>query len=175
MDYERLVSRHKDAVYRQMVRVCGNHDDAEDVLVEALLAAYRSLPQLRDEDAFRSWLAIVGRRVCSRIQKQESLRPVLSLSGLSEAEMASLGHYSDPETQAALDEMASHVQGIVKMLPTSLRGVYTSREILGHSAEETATELGITVAAVKSRLHRARSLVRKDLDQCICPLDALSL
>ena len=43
MDFERLSHQHKDAVYRQMVRVCGNREDAEDVLIEALLKAYRSL------------------------------------------------------------------------------------------------------------------------------------
>ncbi len=57
MNFETLVNQHKDAVYRQMLRVCGNHADAEDVLIEALLKAYRHLDQLRDSVAFRAWLA----------------------------------------------------------------------------------------------------------------------
>ena len=47
-DFESLTREHKDSVYRQMIRVCGNREDAEDVLVEALLKAYRHLDQLRD-------------------------------------------------------------------------------------------------------------------------------
>ena len=53
-NFERLANQHKDLVYRQMVRVCGNREDAEDVLIEALLRAYRHLDQLRDSVAFRS-------------------------------------------------------------------------------------------------------------------------
>jgi RNA polymerase sigma-70 factor (ECF subfamily) len=55
-DFEKLANQHKDAVYRQMVRVCGNREDAENVLIEALLKAYRNLDLLRDAVAFRSWL-----------------------------------------------------------------------------------------------------------------------
>jgi len=54
MDFEALANEHKDAVYRQLIRACGNREDAEDVLVEALLKAYRNLGQLRDSAAFRS-------------------------------------------------------------------------------------------------------------------------
>ncbi len=48
IDFESLATAHKDAVYRQMVRACGNHQDAEDVLVEALSKAYQGLDQLHD-------------------------------------------------------------------------------------------------------------------------------
>jgi len=56
-DFDVLTRQHKDSVYRQMLRVCGNREDAEDFLVEALLKAYRHLNQLRDLVAFRAWLA----------------------------------------------------------------------------------------------------------------------
>ena len=48
MNFETLANKHKDAVYRQMIRACGNREDAEDVLVEALLKAYRRLDQLKE-------------------------------------------------------------------------------------------------------------------------------
>lgn len=167
MDYDRLAKQHKDAVYRQMVRACGNHDDAEDVLVEALLAAYRALPNIRDENAFQGWLAVVGRRVCSRIQKHEALRPVLSLSGLGD-EIEVAGSRQDPVAESEQEELATCVKKAVANLPETLRDVYLRREIEGKSAEETADGLGITVAAVKSRLHRARQSVRESLDQSVC-------
>jgi RNA polymerase sigma-70 factor (ECF subfamily) len=63
-DFETLANQHKDAVYRQMVRVCGNREDAEDVLIEALLKAYRNLDRLRDAVAFRSWLGRIASRCC---------------------------------------------------------------------------------------------------------------
>jgi RNA polymerase sigma-70 factor, ECF subfamily len=168
MDYEGLARRHKDAVYRQMVRACGNYDDAEDALVEALLAAYKALPQLKDEEAFRGWLAVIGRRVCSRIQKRESLRPVLSLSGLPETEIEAIDYRLDVEEDAEKRSIVDCVKGAVNDLPELLKKVYLSREIEGDSAEQTAGKLGISVAAVKSRLHRARSLVRASLDESVC-------
>ena len=68
MDFERLSHQHKDAVYRQMVRVCGNREDAEDVLIEALLKAYRSLGDLAAPEAFRAWLARIANRVCWQLR-----------------------------------------------------------------------------------------------------------
>jgi len=53
VDFERLANEHKDAVYRQMLRACGNREDAEDVLIEALLKAYQHMHQLNDPAAFR--------------------------------------------------------------------------------------------------------------------------
>ena len=63
VDFDALTRQHKDAVYRQMIRVCGNREDAEDVLIEALLKAYRHLDQLRESDSF-SCLARADRETC---------------------------------------------------------------------------------------------------------------
>jgi RNA polymerase sigma-70 factor (ECF subfamily) len=54
MDYEREVARHKDAVYRQMLRLCGNAEDAEDVLVEAIVKGFQKAETLDDPSAFRA-------------------------------------------------------------------------------------------------------------------------
>jgi RNA polymerase sigma-70 factor (ECF subfamily) len=77
MNFEALANENRDAVYRQLIRACGNREDAEDVLVEALLKAYRNLGQLRDSDAFRSWLAQIGRRVCWQLKQREALLPII--------------------------------------------------------------------------------------------------
>src|SRR5271169_6478052 len=81
-DFEALTRQHKDSVYRQMIRVCGNREDAEDVLVEALLKAYRHLDQLRDCAAFRAWLAQIAKRVCWQLKERDALLPLLQLSTL---------------------------------------------------------------------------------------------
>jgi hypothetical protein len=64
MEFETLANQHKDQVYRHMTRACGNREDTEDVLVEAMVKAHRHLGQLRDARAFRAWLAQIARRVC---------------------------------------------------------------------------------------------------------------
>ena len=63
-----------------MLRVCGNHADAEDVLIEALLKAYRHLDQLQDSAAFRAWLAKIASRICWQLRKREALLPLPSSS-----------------------------------------------------------------------------------------------
>jgi RNA polymerase sigma-70 factor, ECF subfamily len=163
VDYDRLVSRHKDSVYRQMVRVCGNHDDAEDVLVDALVSAHQSLGQLRDEESFRAWLAMIGRRVCFRIKRREALIPLLRLSELP----TEVGGSGDPAAEAEMTQMKACVAAAIESLPELYREVYVRRELDEQPAEEVAQQLNLSVPAVKSRLHRARKMVREHLDQSL--------
>lgn len=162
MDFERLFNRHKDAVYRQLVRVChGNHTDAEDALAEAILAAYRASDQLRDEASYRAWITQIGARVCMRMRKQEKLGPVLELV---EGDLTA----RDPHEHLQQGEMKSCILEAIQKLPESYREVYVRREVGGQSASEVAEALGITVATVKIRLHRARLIVRDMLDKSVC-------
>ena len=145
MNFEALANEHKDAVYRQMVRVCGNREDAEDVLVEALLKAYRNLEQLRELQSFRGWLAQIARRVCWRLKEREALLP---------------------------REMKELLRAAMAKLPEEYRAVYEKRDVEGLAGEVVAKELGISLAAMKSRLHRARELVRDELDQALLGTNA---
>lgn len=168
MNYERLVEEHKDAVYRQMVRVCGNHDDAEDVLVEALIKAYKAMEQLEDEGAFRNWLTTIGKRVCIRLRQREKLKPILAL-----AEIGDQADAYSPEPKFGLDELKSQLQAALDSMPEEMRSVYELRELEGLTGDETAEQLDISLAAMKSRLHRARQYVREKLDQCVECQDAV--
>ena len=164
MDFEALANEHKDAVYRQLIRACGNREDAEDVLVEALLKAYRSLDQLRGEASFRAWLAQIGRRVCWQLKQREALLPIIQLSAV-EARAGELPPDEDaPDEQAARREMKQVLMGAVASLPEPERAVYQLREIEEMSGDETAARLRISRAAMKSRLHRARERVREYID-----------
>lgn len=158
------MARHKDAVYRQMVRMCGNADDADDVLSEALLNAYRAMHQLSDEAAFQSWLAIIARRTCGRLKRREALAPVLHLAELSEQGFEPKSNDPSLDTQLIEAETKACLLQVMAQLPSLYREVYELRDVQGLAASEVATRLGITVAAVKSRLHRARALVRAGID-----------
>jgi RNA polymerase sigma-70 factor (ECF subfamily) len=164
VDFETLANRHKDAVYRQMMRVCGNREDAEDVLIEALLKAYRHLDQLRDSGVFRSWLTQIGRRVCWQLRERESLLPVLQLSALEDEGRQIPGAGPSPEAQMAAARMKELLAQAVRNLPEACRLVYEMRDLEQLSGEEAAQRLGISMTAMKSRLHRARRLVRQQLD-----------
>lgn len=163
MNFEELVNRHKDAVYRQMLRVCGNRQDAEDVLMEALLKAYRSLEQLREPETFRAWLAQIARRVCWQLRQREALAPLLQLSEMGlQAEPVQPGEPLDMEL--ARREIKELLWQAIDQLPEELREVYLLRDVEDLGGIEVASRLGISLAAMKSRLHRARSVLREKID-----------
>jgi RNA polymerase sigma-70 factor, ECF subfamily len=170
MDFEALANEHKDAVYRQLFRACGNREDAEDVLIEALLKAYRSLDQLRESKAFRSWLAQIGRRVCWQLKEREALLPVVQLSAMEDegAQLTSGG--SSVEMDAARNQMKALLQRAIEALPGTERQVYELRDVEELDGEETAAKLNITSAAMKSRLHRARANIRRYMDAALAPI-----
>lgn len=161
---EDLILEHKDAVYRQMVRVCGDYDDAEDALAEAMLRAYQASESLRDEESFRAWLATIGRRVCGRMRRHASLAPVIALAGMDLAADPA----PTPDEEAAMSETKSCIRSAIESLGHEYREVYVLREMEGISGEEVAERLGISLAAMKSRLHRARAMVRESLDRSVC-------
>ena len=167
MNFEELAIENKDAVYRQMVRVCGNREDAEDVLVEALLKAYRNLEKLRDSGAFRAWLAQIARRVCWQLKEREALLPLVQLAEMEEEGHGIASQEPPPEAQAAAKEMKQILAEAMAKLPEEYREVYELRDVQERSGEEVARKLGISQAAMKSRLHRARELLREKLDAAL--------
>lgn len=166
-DFDGLTRQHKDSVYRQMLRVCGNREDAEDVLVEALLKAYRHLDQLRDAAGFRAWLAQIGRRVCWQLKEREALLPLLQLSTLEEEGREIPGGELSPEGQLARRQMKLLLEQAIEALPPIYRSVYQLRDMEDRPGDEVMEKLGISLAAMKSRLHRARELVRDHLDAAL--------
>ncbi len=167
VDFDALARQHQDAVYRQMIRVCGNREDAEDVLIEALLKAYRHLDQLRESAAFRAWLAQIAKRVCWQLKERESLLPLLQLSMLENEGREVAGSEPLPDTQLAKEQMKQLFNDALGALPALYRPVYQLSDIEDLPGDEVARKLGISGPAMKSRLHRARHLMRKFLDAAI--------
>jgi RNA polymerase sigma-70 factor (ECF subfamily) len=166
-DFDALTRQHKDSVYRQMLRVCGNHADAEDVLVEALLKAYRHLNQLRDSSAFRAWLAQIARRVCCQLKEREAMMPLLQLSTLDGEGRELEGNDPTPEASLARRQMKQLIDDAIAALPPSYRSVYELRDMEDRPGDEVVQQLGISLSAMKSRLHRARELMRQHLDKAL--------
>jgi RNA polymerase sigma-70 factor, ECF subfamily len=169
MNFEALANEHRDAVYRQLIRACGNREDAEDVLIEALLKAYRNLDQLRDSDAFRGWLAQIGRRVCWQLKRRAALLPIMQLSAMESEGTELRSEEEPPDVQTAKVQMKQLLLDAVGSLPSAERTVYELRDLEDRSGEETAATLGISLAAMKSRLFRAREKVRNYVDAALAP------
>ena len=167
MDFEALANKHKDAVYRQMLRVCGNREDAEDVLIEALFRAYRYLDKLEHPEAFRAWLARIGRRVCWRLKRREAVLPLIQLSQMEEEGFEIPSTSPTPDAQWDAMEMKQQLKSAFQALPEGNRRVYEMRDLENQPGTKVAKALRISPAAMKSRLHRARVLLRKRIDAAL--------
>lgn len=169
MDFEQLSNQHKDAVYRQMVRLCGNREDAEDVLMESLLKAYRGLAGLSAPEAFRSWLGRIANRVCWQLRQKEAMLPLLQLSAMEEDGQQAVDAAPSAEEKASAAEMKQIFKTALDSLPADYRAVYELRAIEELSGDETARRLGLSIPAMKSRWLRAKKLFRERLDQSFAP------
>lgn len=168
--FEELVSRYAARLYSMGRRMCGNDDDAEDMLQETFIAAFKGMDAFRAEAKFSVWLFQIAKHACMRMRRKSKFAPheTLSLEELApnEDELKTLSvadwrrtpidELLNKELQGALDEA-------VQLLPPDHRMVLLLRDVEGFSAEETGQIIGASVSAVKSRLHRARLFARKHL------------
>lgn len=168
--FDRLWARHRDKVFRSLLKACGGDPDTtHDVLQDALLNAFRALQQFRGDANFATWLYTIARRLCIRARRDldrfYSLDdPLNSEEGRTILRQLIDQYSQDPEAIAIENDLRERVQQAIAELPDSLRPVLQLRDIEGLSTEETAQKLGLTQAAVKARLHRARELLRQKLE-----------
>ena len=160
-DFERLVNEHKDGIYRQMLRVCMHRQDAEDALATALMHAFSSADQLKTSDAFRSWVGTIGRRVCAKMRRHPRIEQVFDYA--LEQDLVSPG-----EDDMDLEVMRGCVRDAFQSLPAIYQEIYQRCELEETPVNEAAVAVGISHAAAKSRLLRARALMREQLDRSIC-------
>lgn len=146
-----------------MVRLCGNHDDAEDSLVDALVSAFQASSKLRDDDAFKAWLSIIAKRSCLRMRKKESL---LRLVPLTETVVAIHGEEENAESGQIF--LRDCIKASITRLPSLYGEIYNLCEIEEMDVKEAAHKLGLTLPAAKSRLRRARTRARQEFDRALC-------
>ena len=130
-------------------RQCAS-DDVEEAVQDALWLLYRRVGALRTIGAFSSWLFQIVRRECLRRARRHR-----DLVEMDETDLSALGNDGRSDEDLRIDLMRA-----ISALPQDYREILILRDITGFSSEETASRLNIPVAAAKSRLHRARQMVR---------------
>jgi len=152
--FERLAARHAAALYRFTVRVCGGEREAEDALQDGLLAAWRGAATFRGDSAARTWLYQVVVNACRRRHRRRAGEPAATDG--EEAAAAVAIDESGPEERVAARQAGRALEAALAELGAEAREVLLLRDVEGLSGEETAAALGLGLAAMKSRLHRAR-------------------
>jgi RNA polymerase sigma-70 factor (ECF subfamily) len=158
-EYAVLVERHRDELHAHSRRILRSEQDAEDALQEALLRAWRALPSFEGRSSLRSWLyRIVTNTSLDAVQRRPRVVPI-DLDQTAPAD-----HWHTPALEPAVEgryltreDFERALIVAMRLLPARQRAVFILREALGFSARETATRLGITVAAANSALQRARA------------------
>ena len=165
---ERLLAAHQNRVFRFGVKMCGEEEDAKDVLQETLLAAARNIREFRGASSVSTWLYTIARSFCIKKHRTSKFAPghVDSLEEVPREANAVADPSRDPEEATAGEQVKAALQQAISSLEPMYREVLVLRDVEGLSAAEVAEILDLSVEAVKSRLHRARVAVR----QRIAPL-----
>ncbi len=170
-----IMERNNGRLYRVARAVLKNDGEAEDAVQEAYVRAFTRLAAFRGESSLSTWLTrIVLNEALGRVRRRRPTEEIAAVekaaeSGADVIPFPGASPEADPETAAARREIAGLLERAIDALPDPVRLAFVLREVEGMSGEETAAQLAIPEATVKTRLHRAKRLLRKALQAEIGP------
>lgn len=159
--FDELVKRHADRLYGLVAGMLGPGHEAEEVVQETFLRAWKSIDRFKGRSQFYTWLYRIGTNEANRRGAQVSrhrLRTAFSVDEEDGPELAADGH--DPVRSAQLSELRLGIARAVADLPADQREAIVLRDMNGLSTRESAAVMELGEAAFKSKLHRARLKVR---------------
>jgi RNA polymerase sigma-70 factor (ECF subfamily) len=165
-EFEKLVKAHRDDLYRIAYRLTGNRDDAEDLLLEALTEAWESFNHFQKGTEFVRWVATIMTHTFLDWQRKNSHYEFVSLDEPSEEDEEPLelpDETDDPEKLVLRREFWRAAKRALDELPPEFRTVVVLVDMEGLSYEEAAKILNCPIGTVRSRLHRARTILREKL------------
>src|SRR5215218_2412162 len=169
-----IMQRHNRRLYRVARSVLNDDAEAEDVVQETYFRAFTHLDGFRGDAQLSTWLTRIAlNEALGRLRRRRvtiSLKDIDAINDQGEVRVIYLPaarQDSDPEAAAARSEVRRLLEHAVDQLPASFRTVFVLRDIEEMSVEETASQLGLRPETVKTRLHRARRLLRQSLDRTL--------
>jgi RNA polymerase sigma-70 factor (ECF subfamily) len=159
--FEQLVEEYGDRVYGIALRITGSPVEAEDAMQDAFLSAFRGWSGFRAESSPTTWLYRIA--VNAALQRVRARHPLDSLSEQDDDSEDIRDWTGEVPDAAVRAELNAEIERAIVTLPTDLRVVLVLRDVEGLSTSEAASVLDLTDAAVKSRLHRARAILRRVL------------
>jgi len=170
--FERFVDLYFSKIFRYSFTMCGHREDAEEVAQETLMKAFENLGQLREPEHLKSWVFRIAKNACLTKRRKSIFAPAreLSLEELrpqrdGEAGELDIADWSAlPESAAQNAELRAALDRAVQQLPDLYRSIFLLRDVEELSVAESAAILGVSEDVVKTRLHRARLMLRNALD-----------
>lgn len=168
--FAQVVELYADRLYNLALKLTGDPLEAEDVLQETFLSAYRNIGQFEGRSNVGTWLYRIAYNAAmmQRRKKQPetvSIDEPLTLDDGEDMPRQFFDWCCLPESDLLSSEAIEYMERAIQMLPEALRSVFVLRDIEGLPTAEVADVLGLTIPAVKSRLHRARLFLRERLTE----------
>ena len=168
--FPELVQRYQRMLYNFGLKMCGEAQDAEDVVQDTFINVFKYLKGFRYETKFKNWLYRIATSTCIKKRRKSKFAPEreLSLDDFLPNDAASVEHQTPgwarlPLDQVLNEELGQTLRKAILELPEKYRVVLVLRDIEGFSTEESAGILKLSLANIKVRLHRARLFLREKL------------
>jgi RNA polymerase sigma-70 factor (ECF subfamily) len=168
--FQNLVKKYERKLYNFGLKMCGETRDAEDMVQDTFLSAYRYLSDFRYEASFKNWLYRIASSACIKKKRKSKFSPQkeLSLEDFIPEDKENAPDEipqwaSGPLEKILNEELSENIQSSILSLPEKYRIVLVLRDVEGFSTDETAQILNIKPASVKVRLHRARLFLKDKL------------
>lgn len=168
---ESLMAQYEAKIFGLALRTTGNRQDAEEVLQDVFWSILRNIDSFRGESKLSTWIYRItmntalmklrGRPKSQHIPLEEELGPAMTKDGMIAERLVDWTGL--PSDELEHKELAERLEEAINQLPPDYRTVLVLRDIEGVSTEEACEVLNLSVAALKSRLHRARLFLRKQV------------
>ncbi len=162
-----LVERHSQHLFRLAFRLTGNEQDAEDVVQEAFLRAYRQLHRFEDRASLGTWLHRICANCAIDLIRSRPRGSRVDPADPTDAAELPAGRGADPEHLAASSEMQARISGALEGLTANERTAFVLRNFEGHSLVEIGRALGLRTSATKHSIFRAVQKMRRALEPLV--------
>jgi RNA polymerase sigma-70 factor (ECF subfamily) len=172
--FRRLVERHQRRAFSVALALVRDENDAREIVQDAFLRAYKSLPNFQGSSSFFTWLYRIITNLSIDLKRKPGRQTVdldetrLAAEDNAETDFPTLGqgHRGDPSEVVRRGEIAARLQAALDDLPSYHRAVIVLREVEGLSYEEMARAVGVSKGTIMSRLFHARQKLQRALADC---------
>lgn len=174
--FDYLVDRYERKIFNLIYRIIGDYDDAADLTQDTFVLAYRSFDDFRGDAAVYTWLYRIAVNVCKNRLRQKDRRQNIEAFSLDDEEKGIFERITEgglvdspptPERALEREEMRQFVENAISSLPADYRIVVVLRDLQGLTYREIAEAADLSVDVVKTRLARAREMLRRKIQHYI--------
>ena len=161
--FEILMEKHEARMYAVALRMCGNREDAQDCLQDAMIRIYKALPTFKGQSSFSTWAYRITMNTCLDDLRRKKTRQASSLDAMLDLGWSPADEENTPERSYGEKEVRRELSKAIQSLPEDMRAAVVLRDVQGFSYEEIASMLNINIGTIKSRISRGREKLREIL------------